>query len=88
LELSDPLGGGLVAVNSLSPVMKWVLRAAGTGYFLKEDGSFTMEFNEAYNLPNVKVALELCHRKSLIGMELVLRLGSVVEAAIQMGDVC
>ena len=68
--------------------MKWVLRAVGTGYFIKEDGSFTKNVNEAYDLPNVKSALELCHKRSLIGMELVVRFGSSVEASIQMGDVC
>jgi hypothetical protein len=67
--------------------MKWVLRAVGTGYFVKEDGSFTRNFDEAYDLPNVRVAVELCHRRSLIGMELVLRYGTTLEATIQMGDV-
>jgi len=68
--------------------MKWVLRAAGTGYYLKENGDFTKDFDQAYELPNVKAALELCQQRSLIGMELVLRFGSLVEASIQMGDVC
>jgi hypothetical protein len=68
--------------------MKWVLRAAGTGYFIKQDGAFTKDLEEAYDLPSIKAALELCRRRSLIGMELVLRLGSSVEASIQMGDVC
>jgi hypothetical protein len=68
--------------------MRWVLRAAGTGFFIKEDGSFTKNIDEAFDLPNVKAALELCHRRSLIGMELVLRYGSNLEASIQMGDVC
>jgi hypothetical protein len=68
--------------------MKWVLRAVGTGYFIKPNGEFTRDFEEACELPNVKVALVLCRKRSLIGMELVLRFGSVVEASIQMGDVC
>ena len=68
--------------------MRWVLRAVGTGYFIKEDGDFTKDINEAFDLPNVKAALELCRKRSLIGMELVLRFGSSVEATIQMGDVC
>jgi hypothetical protein len=68
--------------------MKWVLRAVGTGYFIKEDGAFTKDLDEAYDLPNIKAALDLCRRRSLIGMELVLRFGSAVEASIQMGDVC
>lgn len=68
--------------------MRWVLRAAGTNYFIKQDGSFTKNINEAYDLPNIKAALELCRKKSLIGMELVLRVGSAMEASIQMGDVC
>ncbi len=68
--------------------MKWVLRAVGTNYFITQDGNFTKNIEEAYDLPNVKAAVELCHKRSLIGMELVLRLGSTVEATIQMGDVC
>ena len=28
--------------------MKWVLRAAGTDYFIKQDGTFTNEISEAY----------------------------------------
>jgi len=68
--------------------MRWVLRAAGTGYFIKEDGSFTRRIDEAFDLPNIKAALELCRKRSLIGMELVLRYGSSLEATIQMGDVC
>jgi hypothetical protein len=68
--------------------MKWVLRAVGTGFFIKQDGTFTKEISEAYDLPNIKAALELCHKRSLIGMELVLRFGSSMEASIQMGDVC
>jgi len=68
--------------------MKWVLRAEGTNYFIKQDGSFTKEINEAYDLPNIKSALELCRKRSLIGMELVLRFGSAMEVTIQMGDVC
>ena len=68
--------------------MKWVLRAVGTAYFIKQDGSFTKEINEAYDLPNVKAAMELCHKRSLIGMELVVRFGSTMEATIQMGDAC
>ena len=68
--------------------MRWVLRAAGTNFFVKQDGGFTSDINEAYDLPNVKAALELCHKGNLIGMELVLRFGAVLEASIQMGDVC
>ena len=68
--------------------MKWVLRAAGTSFFIKPDGSFTKNINEAYDLPNVKTALELCQKRSLIGMELVLRFGTHMEASIQMGDAC
>lgn len=68
--------------------MKWVLRAAGTRYFIKQDGSFTQEISEAYDLPNIKTAMELCHKRSLIGMELVVRFGSSAEATIQMGDAC
>ncbi len=68
--------------------MKWLLRASGTGYLIRPDGAFTKELDEAYDVPNVKAAVELCRRKSLIGMELVLRLGSSVEVAIPMGDVC
>ncbi|MHC1763792.1 MAG: hypothetical protein AB9869_05715 [Verrucomicrobiia bacterium] len=68
--------------------MKWVLRAVGTRYFIKEDGSFTENIGEAYDLPSVKAGLDLCRRRSLIGMELVLRLGSSMEASIRMGDVC
>ena len=68
--------------------MKWLLRAVGTGYFIRPDGSFTKNIDEAYDLPNIKAAVELCHQRSLIGMELVLRYGSAVEASIQMGDVC
>lgn len=68
--------------------MKWVLRAVGTGYFIKEDGSFTRDINEAYDLPSIKAALALCHNRSLIGMELVLRFGQSMEASIRMGDVC
>ncbi|MFO1499912.1 MAG: hypothetical protein U1G07_16230 [Verrucomicrobiota bacterium] len=67
--------------------MKWVLRAVGTEYFIKQDGTFTRVIDEAYDLPSVKAALELCHRRNLIGMELVLRFGRV-EASIQMGTVC
>ena len=68
--------------------MKWVLRAVGTGYFVRQDGSFTKKLEEAYDLPNIKAALDLCSKRSLIGMELVLRFGSSLEASIQMGDVC
>jgi hypothetical protein len=68
--------------------MRWVLRAVGTNFFIKQDGTFTRDINEAYDLPNVKAALELCHKRSLIGMELVLRMGTHMEATIQMGDVC
>ncbi len=68
--------------------MRWVLRAVGTGYFIKADGSFTKRLDEALDLPNVKAALELCHKRSLIGMELVLRFGANLEASIPMGDVC
>ncbi len=68
--------------------MRWVLRAAGTNYFIKQDGSFTKDINEAFDLPNIKAAVELCSKRSLIGMELVLRFGSSMEASIQMGDVC
>ena len=68
--------------------MKWVLRAVGTGYFVRQDGTFTRELEEAYDLPSIKSALELCRKRSLIGMELVLRFGSSLEASIQMGDVC
>jgi hypothetical protein len=68
--------------------MKWILRAAGTGYFIKEDGSFTKDVNEAYDLPNIKAALELCQKRSLIGMEVVVRFGAMTEASIQMGNVC
>jgi hypothetical protein len=69
-------------------VLVRVLRAAGTGYFVKPDGSFTKNIDEAFDLPNVKTALEICRRRSLIGMEQVLRFGSAMEASIQMGDVC
>lgn len=68
--------------------MKWVLRAVGTNYFVKEDGSFTESIDEAYDLPSVKAGLDICRKRSLIGMELVLRLSSSVEASIKMGDVC
>jgi len=68
--------------------MKWVLRAVGTNFFIKQDGSFTKDFQEAYDLPNVKAAMEICHKRSLIGMELVVRFGSRTEVSIQMGDVC
>lgn len=68
--------------------MKWLLRAVGTRFFIKPDGSFTTEIDEAYDVPNVKAALDLCRKRSLIGMELVLRLGTHMEATIQMGDVC
>ena len=68
--------------------MRWVLRAAGTGYYVKVDGSFTKNFDEAFDLPNVKTAMEICHKRNLIGMELVLRFGSALEASIQMGDAC
>jgi len=68
--------------------MKWVLRAVGTNFFIKQDGSFTKDFKEAYDLPNVKAALEMCHKRSLIGMELVVRFGARTEVSIQMGDVC
>ena len=68
--------------------MKWVLRAVGTDYFIKHDGAFTRQIDEAYDVPNIQAAIELCRRRSLIGMELVLRLGSSVEVAIPMGDVC
>ena len=67
--------------------MKWVLRAAGTNYFVKRDGSFTENIEEAYDLPSIKAGLELCRKRSLIGMGLVLRFGSL-EASITMGDVC
>jgi hypothetical protein len=68
--------------------MKWVLRAVGTSYFVKEDGSFTERIDDAYDLPSIKAGLDICRKRSLIGMELVLRLGSSVEASIKMGDVC
>jgi len=68
--------------------MRWVLRAVGTGYFIKSDGSFTKSIDEAFDLPSVKAAVELCHKRSLIGMELVLRFGASLEASIPMGDVC
>jgi hypothetical protein len=68
--------------------MKWVLRAVGTDFYIREDGSFTNDINEAFNLPSVKTALELCQTRDLIGMELVLRLGPALEATIKMGDVC
>lgn len=68
--------------------MKWLLRAVGTNYFVKADGTFTKDVNEAYELPNIKAAVELCDKRKLIGMEVVLRLGSSVEATIQMGDAC
>ncbi len=68
--------------------MKWLLRAVGTKYVIKEDGSFTEDIGEACDLPSVNAGLELCRRRSLIGMELVLRMGSSMEASIRMGDVC
>jgi hypothetical protein len=68
--------------------MKWVLRAVGTNFFIRQDGSFTKDIEEAYDLPSLKAALELCRKQNLIGMELVLRFGSVAEATLPMGDVC
>ncbi len=68
--------------------MKWVLRASGTNYFIRQDGRFTIDLDEAYNLPNIQAALELCRRRELIGMELVLQCGSLLEVSIQMGEVC
>jgi hypothetical protein len=68
--------------------MRWVLRAVGTGYFIKPDGNFTKSLDEAFDLPSIKAAVELCRTRSLIGMELVLRFGTHVEATIPMGDVC
>lgn len=56
--------------------MKRVLRIAGTGLYIRGDGSPTKDFDEAANLPDATSAIEMCRRYRLEGVELVLRVGA------------
>jgi hypothetical protein len=55
--------------------VKRVLRIAGTGLYIRADGSQTKDFDEAASFPDVTGAIELCRRYQLRGVELVLRVG-------------
>jgi len=63
------------------------LRKKESGQYLKADGTFTDDFDEALLLDELTSALEVCRHFGVTGMELVLRFnGSQYDVRLPISD--
>jgi len=51
--------------------MKRILRVIGKALYLREDGSFTRNLDEALNFPDMLTAIEFCREHGCRGLELL-----------------
>ena len=63
-----------------------VLRVIGKSIYLKRDGTRTVDFQEAFNFPDIGAAVDFCKQHGCRGMELVLLVQGAQALTIPMGD--